>query len=240
MRTVVLLFFSLLTASLSAQGQSVYDRFVENGKAWRYRCWNQPTSYYEYYEYTLSVCGDTVIGGQEYKKICQNDAANYQFALREENRKVYMVACNHTTPQLLYDFNLKKGDTVSPNEGEPPYVVTDIDTVSCGGRLFRRFHFSNEQGWTNTWIEGIGSPEELRRLFTEPGQSFVFLSCQVNGDTIFTSQDFYAAGMTNALPTVSTTAPAQRNPSLFDLQGRRLTAVPTRGLYVKDGRKYVK
>ena len=33
---------------------------------------------------------------------------------------------------------------------------------------------------------------------------------------------------------------ATQAPVLFDLQGRRLNAVPTRGLYVKDGRKYVK
>jgi len=35
-------------------------------------------------------------------------------------------------------------------------------------------------------------------------------------------------------------SPTFPSPVLFDLQGRRLNAVPARGLYVKDGRKYVK
>jgi hypothetical protein len=27
---------------------------------------------------------------------------------------------------------------------------------------------------------------------------------------------------------------------LFDLQGRRITGIPLRGMYIKDGKKYVK
>jgi hypothetical protein len=32
----------------------------------------------------------------------------------------------------------------------------------------------------------------------------------------------------------------QKETPLFDLQGRRLNAVPTKGLYIKNGKKYVK
>ncbi|MBR4897514.1 MAG: hypothetical protein IKZ48_01825 [Prevotella sp.] len=178
---------------LVAKGQSVYDDFLEDGKAWHYNCSKyNPTQGATSYNFTLFVDRDTIINGQTYKRICQDSAERFWCALRQEGQKVY-VAYNGINPELLYDFSLSEGETAAVVDDEEVKVAR-IDTVRSGERLFRRFHLTGSQGHLKTvWVEGIGSCELLTRPFSVPGPTYCLLSCEVGGDTLFTSHDINAA-----------------------------------------------
>ena len=193
MKRLLPLLVFVSACSLVAQGQRVYDDFLEDGKAWHYNCSKyHPTQGVTSYNFTLFVDRDTIINGQTYKRICQDSAERFWCALRQDGQKVY-VAYNGIDPALLYDFSLSEGETAAVVDDEEVKVAR-IDTVRSGERLFRRFHLTGSQGHLKTvWVEGIGSCELLTRPFSVPGPTYCLLSCEVGGDTLFTSHDINAA-----------------------------------------------
>ena len=105
--------FSALVALLcwqsrSVLAQEVYHTFLEEGKVWTYLHYNDRTG--KRYQFTRVIDGDTVIGGLTYKKILDKVGGQYQYALREEGKKVYIVDGHYETESLLYDFNKDVGD----------------------------------------------------------------------------------------------------------------------------------
>ena len=66
----------------------------------------------EYYTQHYRLTSDTVINGQHYKKLYQENS--YSGAMREgTNRDIYYVPANSTHEYLLYAFNAQVGDTLS-------------------------------------------------------------------------------------------------------------------------------
>ena len=95
---------------------------------------------------------------------------------------------------------------------------------------------SDCEGYVETyWIEGIGSMQGVfANVFFEG--SGTFLSCEIDGKTIYTADDFFGQ-----LTTHITDVPKGINArDFYDLQGRRLLHEPEKGMYIKDGRKYLK
>ena len=96
-----------------------------------------------------------------------------------------------------------------------------------------------------TWIEGVG--EESHGLSNNGLNSYymdsrgsTLMECRV-GDDILYKKDFPA--LEQLLEAVSIVSPAtSENAPIesFDLQGRRLTQEPQRGVFIRDGRKVVK
>lgn len=140
--------------------------------------------------------GDTVVGAQLYNKVyktgkgntyiagmytCPPWCGNFQYSyysntyeggIRNDvgQKKVYYLPPNATQDTLLYDFDLKLGDTLSPSWlsfGNPVYV-TGVDSILVGGLYHKRFDLS-ASSFPNevTIIEGIGgSLGLLSPLFT--------------------------------------------------------------------------
>ena len=172
-----------------------YRPFIEDGKVWTYHYYNDFTGK-EFYE-SLTVSGDTVINNKSYKKIVDVATGRVYCALREEGRKVYANYPNYSGENLIYDFGLNLGDTFPLYEGSDPWAtVVSVDTIVVGDRSFRALDVrpNDEKEWPNWWVEGIGGMYHLASNFLKVGNFYYFSSCQLDGDTLFTSRDFQTLG----------------------------------------------
>jgi hypothetical protein len=237
-----MLFIPMSTEASEPEGYT-YRPLVKEGKQWNYGQYiREATSYL--------LKGDTIINGQEYKKAwkkCEaefnDDEWHYHAAIRELDRHVYYIADGQDKDTLMYDFSLKHGDSYFFY----PEVQLRVISIFYGyirNELYKYIGYSlyftggGGGGVACQVMEGIGS---LYELF-HPWESYknpVF-SCYEDDQLIYSSDDWseFFSSYTFIEP-----VPTQRQSSessLFDLQGRRLNAVPARGLYIKDGRKYVK
>ncbi len=181
-----------------------YRPFVEEGKVWTYH-------YHGYNGREFNVDrvmdGDTIIGGQTYKKIYDKIGGQYLYALREKGKKVYIVSneaeslLDETgTESLLYDFSKDVGDVI--DELKYPLIVASVDTIDIDGVKFRRMRVQDAnqpiEEWDdeminmyNFWIEGVGSECLLESSIREPGNDYNLLSCQING-RVYTQQELLA------------------------------------------------
>lgn len=162
--TLIALFF--FSAMLNAQNQ--YLPLLEDGKEWNYRIAYGNQIFTD----SMSITGDTLIGGQLYKKVI-NDWASMDslLLLREDTtaRQVYFLL--DSTEYLLYDFSLELGDTVTiyttlPGNGDLNFnpfqaTVSLVDTFVDLNNIHRKRLFLNTQMAPSNvlvgpWIEGIG------------------------------------------------------------------------------------
>ena len=143
------------------------------------------------------IDGDTIIGGLTYMKIYDKVGGQYQYALREEGKKIYIVYPHYETVSLLYDFGKNAGDVI--NELAHPLIVASVDTIDIDGVKFRRMRVQDAnkpvEKWNddlihmyNFWIEGVGSESLLETSIREPGNAYNLLSCQING-RVYTQQE---------------------------------------------------
>jgi hypothetical protein len=147
----------------------------------------------EYYFYETS--GDTLINDQSYYKVYKSGvmyfvnpavsySKKYQAAIRSADNKVFCIKAGKSSETLLYDFDLKIGDTIKA-EVANGYVITDVDTLQDGRRVFR-FFMTFRCG--EEIIEGIGSNSdlfEMNRCFHSGIVGKVLTSFSNNGDLIF-------------------------------------------------------
>ena len=107
--------------------QMEYRPFAQDGKTWEIQIGEIMENCYG-----NRVDGDTVIGGETWKKVYnyigfpytdlidagisigETDDINYSYyaAIRDVGKKVYAIAKGSNRPRLLYDFGLKVGDMV--------------------------------------------------------------------------------------------------------------------------------
>ena len=130
--------------------------------------------------------------------------------------------------------------------------VERIDTITDYSRLqYRRFILSfldsyqepllNEHGYefeNVVWIEGIGSAAgPFSPCFLLPPRNRINQHCYVNKECVFSNGSFYE----NSEPAAIGTALYNKddNDFIHDLQGRRLSAQPTKGVYIQNGKKVV-
>ena len=235
------------------------NRMLAEGKQWVY------THHQEYWDSdrmeqvnketkgTYTISGDTLIGGKSYAKLYyqeENETPHYCMALREENGAVYRYGKWYDTEteedRCYIEFNPSR---FSPSFMNP--CATDaterIDMITVNNRQFVR-HSYNEH-WVGDWyladfrgVEGIGF-EDLGILGMDfkidPCNYLLFNACYENGECIFTASDFGKNGddpLAIEQPTTTPRTPAQ---GLFDLQGRKVKGQPTRGIYIKGGKKVV-
>ena len=110
-----------------------------------------------------------------------------------------------------------------------------MDTVVVGSRTFRVLDVrpKDMMNWPNWWVEGIGSMYHLVSNFLAVGNNYVFSSCQLDGETIFTHKDCRTVGVKGG-------PFANKNllSPFYNLQGRQIQQ-PTKGIYIRDGRMVV-
>jgi hypothetical protein len=180
-----LLFFAFLSLNLcfitgnqvSAQNKQPYQPLVVENAHWEvgfYSTENPIWAPYQMYQYL--ICGDSILNGQQYKKLFYRDLddADPEHILSEEfyglmredtlNRKVYAInsynyynECPINDEFLLYDFDLEVGDTTDmcllSQWGQ--WIIYDINYETIFNKERRLFYQFN-----NSWeyiIEGVGS-----------------------------------------------------------------------------------
>ena len=231
MRNFILSVFLAVMPALSF-AQEVCNSFLEEGKVWSYKKYNYFTG--DTSMRTLIAKGDTIVGDVNYKKIADSELGFCYSMMREDAGRVY---CRYHGGDefLVYDFSLKAGDSFNA-QGVSATVVA-VDTIVVGGRVFRVLDVRDSEvpEVHNWWVEGVGSMCGLDVGFQMPGNSWNFVSCQLGDVVLFEQKDL--STLVVRTPTFNDT----KTPSaIYDLQGRRLNGEPRSGVYIRDGKKYVK
>ena len=196
---------------LTCHGNAVVP-FVEDGKVWRMLYHNPEIADIDHdYEFSYFIKGDTLIAGRECKKFYgyneKNDGLTlYKLALFEEDDKVYFIPVQSEEHYVLYDFSDSFQETTTVSWVVHPgnsimMRLFERKTVNINGterlclHLNRQRDNQDEIFWdfpTGWWIQGVGSI--LGPLnnwgFSNSGNSSQFISCELNGETIYTASDF--------------------------------------------------
>jgi hypothetical protein len=190
----LIVIFSLFLGTV-VQGQNdLYYPLPESNAIWNfhYYAWcGGPNNADE--QYSITIAGDTSINNQTYKKlwipsilshtvgICPGVEPGYKGAFRQDTtaKKVYYMPPLENIEQLLFDFNLAVGDTVTGYTqltAQHPDVVLSIDSVLIGNTFRHRWNINNE--YDISIIEGVGSTYGLVEqspggyIITEEGFEF--------------------------------------------------------------------
>lgn len=127
-------------------------------------------------DYIVFNSCDTIINNLSYKKIFGNSYPNdfqnlyYYGAIRENinTKQVFLIDCNDSTEQILYDFNYLAGDSIlldfkddGDNGFDDGYYHFDSVSVKnylCGPRTTWYLSKRVNQWYSDqlTWVEGIG------------------------------------------------------------------------------------
>jgi len=211
MRKLLLLMTTLF--SLASNSQEIYESFLQDGKVWTFSDDNYWIDKHE--KFTMFIQGDTIIDGNACKKVYRNDLNNYQYALSEDSKAIY-IYFNGRDKEMLYDFNKEVGDKFSADYDEE--IIGVIDTVKVGERFFRRFISENVE--KIVWIEGIGGQFNLEIPFPNVGNTVTFVSCEQDGEMLITASDFYKPSIAGIGEVSSSSAIA--SPKVYSADGKEL------------------
>ena len=229
--------------------QKAYRPLVVEGKEWRYTKESDGQQDGKGYV-SLVIRGDTVINGTAYKKLLFEDdgETTYWAAIRENDRKIDFISYGSDAVVHYYDFNLHYGDLIEHNGST--YKLLDEQYVDVSGGQFHVMELWYEMSGgkyvsSDIWIEGIGNLSGLLDItgnwfpFVFPMGSGMgqFTSCYESGRCIFSVEDF----MKQRVAFIKTITTRGSDGHTYDLQGHRMAEGKPlqRGIYVKDGRKFV-
>ena len=218
-----------------------------------------------YTEFSFVVQGDTLVDGVAYKKM-QADTTLTKFPLtrwlndqiiRDENGKVYgTYTPNRLSPsktdtiELLFDFNMQIGEPWKAGYMQPQ--AKDVQVVNIRGIDRKVIYFD----YGKYLVEGIGHicEEFTSDLSWGDGSCgwmphqwlylnsmnenfyFDFQSCWEDGVCIFSKNEDMEI-IRAATTSVQEVRSVPSSDAVYDLQGRRVTGQPKRGIYIKNGRK---
>jgi len=173
------------------------------------------------------------------KQISGDTDLLYYGAIREDGRKVFLVAkgCKYDKRMLLFDFGLKTGEKTEI--GGCGIKVDAVDDTYSEGRRYRRMTIrliknGKETGRTCHWTEGIGSDSGLLDPLPWDANGKLQLVVRDSETTIYKQPK-----ETSTVETVHVPLADWKPETTYDLQGRRLTGAPRKGVYIRDGRKVV-
>ena len=268
-RITTLVLCSLGILNVNA-GESEHVPFVEDGKVWYCGYWHPNETFPSTPEDPIgngidcifTMHGDSLINDREYKKVyCQfedyyGDREQHYFcAVREEDHRVFIIEEKTTEEKLIYDFS-HHGEFVD-------VVFNDIKFARTKGNRRSGFltgqleysvckysgdelDYSNDPGY---WIDGVGTPnsnpfaiEFSHLVFDDPklGKAIDVLSCMKSGKYIFNMEWLDTPVVPTSIEYRPHTEGFQNVSRLYDLQGRRVTGHPTKGVYIQDGKKVLR
>lgn len=238
------------SATAFAQNNTPTTYFVE-GRTWNYKMKDAflddnylPVVIDRYF--SLKIEGDTVFNGVDCKKIYykENDSTCLFAYAYEENLKIYFYFlksmkyfCSPSTDwELFFNFNLKVGELYRPEE-----YIAKIDTIEVQEIKYPRFwiglKIDGEIGIHSPIVYSIGGDEGLWGWAIQSITGYPSYSCIgiYNGDKcIFERSDYRKSPINTAIEDI--TPDKQSSSDFYDLQGRKVKN-PTKGLYIKEGKK---
>ena len=160
MKRILLTSLMLSVISFSLQAQ---HPFLEKGKTWHVMNFSMGGHIIvqDYY-----VENDTVVDGKTYSKVYSktDEGTTLEVLLREGNQQVYRRSLNSKGEYIIYDFNLKEGDTFVRHLSDDNISchVVKVEMVKINGEDLKQLTIecSSEMepmySQTMTWTEGIG------------------------------------------------------------------------------------
>ena len=224
--------------------------FCTEGKKWHYTRLDVSADP-KMQPFSFEVRGDTVVGEMSYKKIYrQKDGQEHlAFMMREQGDKVFKLHPNKDE-QLFFDFGRDDvGVVYSWNSWDKisfvNWAIKTIDTIRVNDNLFRRYccyqNYSETKLMTiegeaivDYWVKGVGdvrygvAATGLEVKIRLPGITEYFDSCEVNGECIFTANDFDKPAYTSEKKKVRS---EWKDESFYDLRGHRIVT-PTKGVKI--------
>ncbi len=107
--------------------------FVKEGRVWNIESLELYNHEWKYLPYSYTISGDTIIGGENFKKVYRkgsyiygNEDWHYFGALQEVERKVFMIDKDDTEKYILYDFGMTQ---------EESFVSKGMD-CECRGKAY--------------------------------------------------------------------------------------------------------
>lgn len=247
MKTILLAALTILP--LLAMAQDYYEPFIVEGKVWHYEFVSAVGGNEKAYTYKMYFSGDTIIDGKGCKFLIEerpNSPLYVTGACYEEDGRVWMLSSlssNTPKPRLLFDFRCNEGDTLTNLRcwSDDSFKVSSVDATFSFGRARKLVSFTSvmhPQKSTGYWLEGVGSRYEMFDVWPSFAASVKFLYCELDGEVIADQSSFGDAALETSVK--QTEKGENKTPSIHDLQGRRLASPPVHGVYVHNGRKYVK
>lgn len=163
-----------------------YHPMLKDGKRWQ--CYYSNGLYELNFNYYLD--GDTVIDGEKGLRLFAdriNQVTGKVFtpyglmgAMIEKDRRVYMIV--QDKKELLFDFNLKVGDTAY---GDAQWKVVDVRNIYVMGTIRKCLMLKYAGQDVRYWVEGVGCSHGL-----EPRPFLPLVSCYEDDRCIFTGKNF--------------------------------------------------
>jgi len=214
--------------------------------------------------------GDTIINNQAYKKVsCLSEKVygdglkHYYCAVRESDRQVFIIPASAMEEELLCDFRSPDEIVQFEYRGQTLYRGGVLKCWSPFDEppVLNRMYYVNakdEQGFYNVgmWVERVGSVKDPfgpnMYFFSLSDDFFPYasvLSCEEDGVCFFSDEQLIKPTSIKDWTDDNDKIRLQGD-CLFDLQGHRLrSASPLgsfkngqckKGVYIRDGRKYVR
>ena len=194
---------------------------------------------------TFLLKGDTIMGGKTYKKLFRD--GSFICGLREEDGRIYKCSLDFISEILTFDINLWTGDIFKDEVNDHSQMeVKQVRTFCISGtnrRCLDMWVYEEDleiiDGLVDYWIEGIGcmAGPPYVPFWWEASSGSLLLSCYDGDKCIFSIEDLNQ--ITNIQPAITNSFSDSRQ-EIYDLQGLRLKGVPQKGVYIQNGRKYVK
>ncbi|MBQ4223999.1 MAG: hypothetical protein II674_09195 [Prevotella sp.] len=184
-----------------------FHRLLAVGKKWN-QCHTDACTPAGDYAFDYEIKGDTVIGGVRHYKLFahnyENKGGEKELGLLlEANKRVYSIWTDMpgNPNTLLYDFGI--GEDEKPGFHYPLKVRSIVcDETRRGGNALRRLGMGYEpwpgsSDWNpvhhplDWWVEGVGSSTDFIMPYAwAPSRHCRLESCTLDGDTLFTFDDF--------------------------------------------------
>ena len=159
---------------------------------------------------------------------------------------------DETEAQLIFDFGLQIGERPTFQFGEL-LSLASTDQIEVNGRRFYRQHFTFTEEYEWTWedasicVAGVGGSYGVGGIFNGgvyPVSTCIcdysyFVSCEEDGEVIFTMDDFDKEPITDGIHGVEVNIPLLKHGKTYDLQGREVTTPQLGRIYIRDGRKFM-
>ena len=209
-----------------------YYPMLKDGKVWNLRRSDGTLI-------SLRIDGDTLIGRNKFFKMYTSGDTDGLLPKRTLWREVERrVGCGWPEGMAFhYHFGMKLEHGILGGDTQGEIICDGVDCVSLNGHDVRLLTMKGSNGELYRWQEGIGNVE-WGPFFpygpTDPALEMTLLSVYEDGKCIFIREEGAEPSGVSA-----TDREPLRTGTCFDLQGRRLNGVPQRGMYIRDGRKYV-
>jgi hypothetical protein len=244
---------------LESLPQDTYHPFLKEGKRWNYV--HEHINMWEDERTTENVSfvieGDMEIDGKTYKKMYHAtsdeqfsslDNKTFYAAVREEGKKVYIYD-EYEGDILLFDFGMQPGESYELENLFVSLELTSIRQMTFHGRelTVMQYKVGGDMGYFGfePIVESVGCTngwDILDQYMPVPPNGIIdhniFQSCYEDGECIFTAEDFL--GITTSIQSKSTAKGIKPDGTIYDLQGRPLSIPPAKGLYIQNGRKYIR